>query len=186
MTYFSPNKKLASAKTTKGTYDALKYLSALYDEGLILNNFYYCDGTKRDASYLDKYFKKIITDYGYGFLTYDFPFAVSNANDEINGFGTKPSSRKISNYVEQGIRPVLPPLSYWATESNWSVDQDLTNHTGKALLRFVESNKKLNSTSWGIPKTSDNIPAALRLMDYLYSEKGSMINCFGPDKADSR
>jgi hypothetical protein len=180
--YFSPDGKLASSKSTKASYDALKYLSALYDEGLILDKFYYSDGIKRDTAYLDKYYKKNVENYGYGFITFDFAATISYSNDNINGLGVNPSSRKISNFTENGIRTVIPPLSYWATDSTWSVNQDLFDKTGKSLLRFVENNKGFKSTSWGIPTTSDNVYAALRLMDYLYSEKGNMINCFGPEQ----
>lgn len=180
--YFSPDGKLANARTTKATYDSLECLAALYDEGLILGNFYYSDGTKRDTAYVDKYFKKNVEGAGYGFLIYDFAPATSYANDFVYGLGTQASKRTIEGYSTQGIMPVLSPLTYWATESNWKHTQDLYDKTGKTLCRFIESNKGLKSTSWGIPTTSDNIPGALRLMDYMFSPIGNMINCFGPEQ----
>ena len=64
---------LNALETTKASYEALDYLSALYDEGLILGNFYTSSSTVSTTRYLNQYFKKNTTYKSYGFMMYDDP-----------------------------------------------------------------------------------------------------------------
>lgn len=179
--YFDANGQLHDAYTTQATYDCLNNLGAMYKEGLILGDFNYKPSSgAAQTRYLDRYFKKTDENAGYGLLMWDFAAATTAANDLVNGVGT-PSNKRTIQYETTGIMPILPPLAYWATEkTGWDHTQALNNHSGKTLVRYQESNLGLKTTSWGIPKSSDNYPAALRLMDYMYSEIGNIINCFGP------
>lgn len=180
--YFDANGKLNDAQTTKGTYDALHYLSQIYDEGLILKEFWQKPASgANQARYLNRYYLKTEDGAGYGFLCWDFVAATANGNDIVEGIGTM-ANKRVIEYSSKGIRPVLPPYTYWATEKSWDHTQDLTNRTGKTLTRYIEKNTALKAGSWVIPTTSDNIDGALRIMDYMFSPMGSYIQSFGPQE----
>lgn len=181
--FFDANGKLQSLGTTQASYDALDLLNQLYNEGLIVNDFYYVPSDKASATKgLDKYFKKTRNDSGFGFLMYDYSAATGAANDTVEGIGTNPSSRngKFKDLSVTGIRPVVSPLTMWATEKNWDRTQALSNMTGKTLTRYAESNRTLKTGSWCIPKTVENLDGALRLMDVTFSAYGALVNTFGP------
>lgn len=178
MLYFDANGKLHDAATTPATYDALKKLSAIYDEGLILDEFWYSD-KRLTNGYVDKYFNKTVENSGYGFLMYDF-YSQTRGNDMVDGIGIEPTTRTIT-VSQKGIKPILPPLAYWGNTNNYDYSQSLDNHTNKTLMRYTEDTTNIRSYSWCIPSTTDNLEGALRLMDYMFSEKGSMIQNFGPE-----
>ena len=183
--YFAGDGKLHALETTQASYDALSYLSEMYDEGLFVADFYTdSKDSKRSTGMLDRYYKKTLSDSGYGFMMYDYSAATIAANDICNGIGTAASGREKgvfdNNYSQTGITAVLPPLTYWATESNWDHTQAITNQAGKTLTRYYESNRALKSTTWAIPATSDNITGAVRLMDFMFSSFGKLIQDYGP------
>ncbi len=191
--YFGGDGKVHALETTKASYDALQYLSEIYDEGLIMKDFY-AQGynTDRSTGWLNKYYKKITSDAQYGFMMYDYHATNSAANDIVDGVGTKPVDRQNGfgdmdgngkfKFTQTGITAILPPLTYWATNENtgWNVNQDIKNKTGKSLVRYYESNRALKTNSWAIPATSDNVEGALRLMDIMYSPLGQLVNNYGP------
>lgn len=180
MLYFDANGKLHDAATTPATYDALQKLSAIYDEGLIVDEFWYKPAQTDSNYYLNKYFKKTAEGAGYGLLMYDYSASQCVANDMYNGVGTNPDSRKIK--VEQkGIKPILPPLAYWGNTKEYDQTQALSNHANKTLMRYAEENRALKNNSWCIPTSTDNLDGALRLMDFMFTEKGAMIQDFGPE-----
>lgn len=178
--YFSADGKLNALETTQAAYDALDYVSALYDEGLILENFYASSATSTANRYLDQYFKKTSTqDNSYGFMMYDDPTVVTVANDTYEGIGTSSRSSYAKDPVK-GIYSVLPPRTYWTTTGNNS-QKALSTTEGKTLARYYESNRSLQTTSWAIPANSDNIDGALRIIDFMYSELGQLIQNYGPE-----
>lgn len=180
MLYFDANGKLNDAATTPQTYEALQKLSQIYDEGLIVDEFWYKPTNSSGNYFLDKYFKKTADESGYGLLMYDYAASQCVANDIADGVGTKPSARKIQ--VEQfGIKPILPPLTYWNVQEDSTHDVKLTDFSNKTLMRYAEENRSLKDGSWCVPTTSDNVDGALRLMDYLFSPRGAMIQDFGPE-----
>lgn len=185
MLYFDAEGKLADAASTLQTYDGLNYLSALYNEGLIIEKFWDKDTTSSGTYYLNKYFSKTGDKSTYGLIMYDYAASTGASNDMVDGLGTKYSSRKEPYNVEgavTGVRAILPPLAYWATESTFSTTtQHLTDKTGKTLCRYSEENRSLKSNSWCIPSSSDNIEGAIKLMDYMFSDEGSKIQDFGPN-----
>lgn len=176
--YFSADGKLNAVETTQAAYEGLKYLSALYDEGLILENFYASSATSTANRYLDQYFKKTATTLGYGFMMYDDPTIVTVANDVYEGIGT--TSRGTYTEKVESIYSVLPPRTYWTTTGNNS-QKPLTTTEGKTLERYYESNRSLQTTSWGIPANSDNVEGALRIIDFMYSKLGQLIQNYGPE-----
>ena len=115
---------------------------------------------------------------------YDYAAATCAANDIYDGFGTKSTSRKngfdSTDYECKGISAVLSPLTYWATSDAWSPNDPITSRTGKTLTRYYESNRALKGNSWAIPASADNKEGAIRLMDFMFSDLGQMVNNYGP------
>jgi len=179
MLYFDAEGKLSDAGSTKGTYDGLNLLSQIYDEGLVLENFY-IKGSLGKTGYLNKYFGKTSDDGGYGFMLYDFSASTTamNTKDE-DGVGTADSKRagnfKDTSYT--GLMPVVTPLSYWQDKVADN-ETDLADHTNKTLKRYAESNRALKGNSWCIPSNSDNKERAAMLMDFLFSAEGKRANDF--------
>ncbi|MBQ6783772.1 MAG: hypothetical protein IJP63_07215 [Acholeplasmatales bacterium] len=191
--YVGGDNKIHALETTQASYDALDYLSQIYDEGLIMKDFYAL-GTSTDQStgWLNKYFKKITEDAKYGFMMFDYAAANGAANDMVDGVGTKQEDRKNGfgdkdaegnfKFSQTGITAILAPLTYWADgqKDGWTPTQGIADKTGKSLLRYYESNRALKTNSWAIPVNADNIPGALRLMDIMFSPLGQIVNNYGP------
>ena len=184
MLYFDANGCINDAASTYQTYDCLNNLSALYQEGLIVNEFWNVNVSTSGTYYLDKYFGKTADNPGYGLLMFDYAASTGATNDVVDGIGTDPKMRQEGFNqagTVTGIRPILPPLAYWATSNEFDAyEQSLNDKTGKTLLRYYEENRSLKSTSWCIPTSSDNIEGAIRLMDYLFTLEGTRIQDFGP------
>lgn len=187
--YFDGAGKLNVVGGMQASYDALVLINQIYNEGLILPDFY-DKGSGGSTYHLDRYFKNTATDSGAGFMLYDYCASTTVSNDtDANGVGTSVSSRKgvYEGASRKGIRPVLAPVTYWntsyeETDTNtlFGADGVCTNRDNKELTRYSDSNRALKSNSWCIPSKSTNVEGAIRLMDYLYSEEGSYINDFGP------
>ncbi len=180
--YFDANGKLNDAASTPATYEALEYLHQIYDEGLIADKFSLKSSDRNSNYFLDNYFKRQ-SAHKYGFMLYDYNATISQANfvDE-NGVGVKESELADKNSYTTGIGPVVSPISWWATSKDYDHDQELTNHKNKELIRYTEDNRTLKGTSWAIPSNSDNVTGALKMMDIMYSQIGSWINNYGPEK----
>jgi len=183
--YIGGDGKVHALESTQASYDALEYLSQIYDEGLILKDFYTDANNPKGngTGFLDKFYKKTLADSAYGFMMYDYSAATCAANDISNGIGTKATSRKNgfdTGYECQGITAVLAPLTYWATGSEWSPSDAITSRAGKTLTRYYESNRALKGNSWAIPANADNPDGAVRLMDVMFSDLGQMVNNYGP------
>ncbi len=183
--YIGGDGKVHALETTQASYDALEYLSQIYDEGLILKDFY-TDANNpngNNTGFLDKFYKKTLSDSAYGFMMYDYAAATTAANDLKDGIGTRSTARKNgfeTDYQSMSLTGVLAPLTYWATESAWKPTDSITSKTGKTLTRYYESNRALKGNSWAIPANAENPEGAVRLMDIMFSELGQMVNNYGP------
>lgn len=181
--FFDANGKINDAYALESTYQALEFVSQMYDEGLILGDFYNSDSALGSTGYLNKYFGKTADNGGYGFMLYDYSASTGAVNSlDSVGIGTKDSARlgAFKDTQVTGVMPVLPPVTWWATEKTWDHAQAISNHTGMTLTRRSTSNRTLKSTSWCIPASSDNKVKAAQLMDYLFSTEGQLVNDFGP------
>ncbi len=187
--YYDGNGCISNAETTQATFDAVVYLSQLYDEGLIIDDFHIKAGRGKTC-YLDSLFGHVSSINGYtnGFMMYDFTAATGSLNTlDENNVGTR-DDKRIGEYEGDsvtGIRPVLPPYTYWnqRTYTNDEVlNQKLSDKTGKTLMRYTESNRSIKGNSWCIPQTSDNKEKAVQLMDYIFSQMGTYVNDFGPSE----
>ena len=189
--YYTADGKLNDAETTQASYDLLDKMAALYDEGLIMDDFY-LEGSKAGKEYVNRYFAKTVDGKSsYGLIMYDYSATQSVVNDLSNGLGTDPAKRTGTN-VEgfsfkdksfKGIMPILAPYTYWATESGWNHNAVLgstEDRAKKTVTRYYEENRAVKTNSWCIPSNSDNVFYALKLMDDMYSEEGNKLQNFGP------
>ena len=183
--FFGADGKIHDFDTQQASYDMLDKLHALYSEKLIQQNFW--NGSSGTGG-LDTFFKKSKDGTStYGLMEYDYIATQAAANDIYKGVGTKTASRKsaacgynFANEEVKGVNAILSPLTYVSTDS-YAWDQTLDTKTGKTLTRYYEENRSVKNTSWAIPNGSDNIQAAIALMDYMFSEDGWRIQNFGPE-----
>jgi len=180
---------LHDGATFKDNYDMLDEMSKLYDEGLIVTDFYKAEKDDEKA-FVNRYFAKTIENKSsFGLVMYDYTATQSAPNDKKDGLGTDPAKRNTSpsgisfkNYSVQGISPILSPLT-WVRTSADTVDpeQALSDKSGKEIVRYYEENRSIKDTSWCIPKNSTNKDAAVALMDYLWTKEGWNIQNFCTD-----
>lgn len=175
MLYYDKDGYLNDASTTKQTYDGLVILNQLYEEGLILEDFNSSENSDTSNYYINTYFSKTAKEYSYGFMMYGDATTLTLANDSYNGIGTNHTDLSV-----QGIRSVLPPLTY-VENSNWSAnDSNLTDFTNKTLTRFYSSCEGYTNLAICIPSNCDNLGTALALIDYLFTEDGAKLLSYGP------
>lgn len=187
--FYAADGKLADATTEVASYQALSLMADLYKEGLILENFYKKTSTGL-TKYAQHYFAKTTAngdDSGnYALMEYDYAATQSVWNQkDSNGIGVEASDSSASTKIAAGydyakLRPVLAPLTWWAKDS-FTHGQELSNHTGKSLVRYYEENRALKSDAWCIPANADNKDDAVALMDYIYGDEGQIYNDFGPE-----
>lgn len=173
--YFDNHGKLINTSNKPIVSEAATKLSQLYEEGLLAEEFCSINSSNGKTYYLDKYFKQTVKEFEYGFMMYGNP-NLTVANDMVDGIGTDIYKRE-NSISKKYIKPVLPPFTYWANDDSTS----LYNHSNKKLIRHIDVNTFIN-TSWCIPASTDNLAGALRLIDYLFSERGCMIQNFGPEE----
>ncbi|MBQ9449132.1 MAG: hypothetical protein IJU60_04585, partial [Acholeplasmatales bacterium] len=188
--FFGADGKIHDFDTATASYEMLDKLHNLYAEGLVQNQFW-AGSNKQDG--LERFFqhiKKAGADgkgaSTFGLLEYDYIATQSVANDKVGGIGTDPTTRQtaacgfnFANLTQQGVKPILSPLTYVPTES-YKWDQSLDDNTGKTITRYYEENRSVKNTSWSIPKSSDNIDSAIAMIDYMFTKEGWQIQNFGP------
>lgn len=191
--YFDSDGTLSDARATKQSYEAIQYLHQLYDEGLIVGDFWTTASNMDKNYYVDKYFGKTKNDGGYGFMLYDYSATQGQQNSkDSNGIGVDDSNRlgiwkntkvgqEFGDYTV-GIMPIVAPLTYWANKGDAADNykSTLTDRSNKTLMRYYDSNRALKGNSWVIPSDSENKLVAAELMDFIFSDLGSKIQDFGP------
>ena len=183
--FFGADNKLHDFDTVTASYEMVEKLHDLYAEGLIQADFW---AGSSGTGGIDTFFKKNQVDKStYGLMEYDYTATQSQANDIQNGVGTASSDRKtsksgydFSNDTVTGIKCILSPLTYVATEA-FNYNQSLVSNVGKTITRYYEENRAVKNTSWAIPKGSDNIDSAIALMDFMFTKEGWEIQNFGPE-----
>ncbi len=164
--YFDKDGQIKDARTNDETYTALNYLHQLYQEGLIYEG--YCSSSDNNTE--DKY-RKTGIENGTVFLIYEYNTSTTQYNQDASG-----SNGKIN------LQAVLPPVCKWAENTTLSyknTDGQTSEYTG--YFHFTEDNRALKTGGWAIPATTDNLEGALKLMDYMFSDEGALIQDFGPD-----
>jgi putative aldouronate transport system substrate-binding protein len=152
--YLGTDGKLHDARQEPDTYKALERMNAMAREGLISKSF--LDMSKESSS--------TMLENDMGFMHYDY-----------NQTQTILNATKLQADQGEKYMAVMVPVACW---------QDGTN--GGNYMRFTESWRSVKTDGWGISKAGvegnqDKLYAALKLIDYAYSDKGMILMSYGPD-----
>ena len=152
--YLGTDGKLRDARQEEDTYKALERMNAMTKEGLISKSF--IDMSKESSS--------TMLENDMGFMHYDY-----------NQTQTILNATKLQADQGEKYMAVMVPVALW---------QDGTS--GGNYMRFTESWRSVKTDGWGISKAGvegnqDKLYAALKLIDYAYSEKGQILMSYGPD-----
>ncbi len=162
--YFDLEGKIKDARTNTATYDALTNIHKIYQEQLIYQGF----ASSSDNNTEDKY-RKDGMYAGTVFMLYEYNSSTCQFNSDSD----------TNNKSGLNLQAVLPPVAKWAGEK--TVKLSGTEYSG--YFHFSEDNRSLKTGGWAIPSstTGETLTNALKLMDYMFSDEGALIQDFGPD-----
>ncbi len=152
--YLGTDGKLRDARQEPDTYKALERMNAMANEGLLSKSF--LDMSKESSA--------TMLENDMGFMHYDY-----------NQTQTILNATKLQADQGEKYMAVMVPVACW---------QDGT--AGGSYMRFTESWRSVKTDGWGISKAGvegnqDKLNAALKLIDYAYSDKGMILMSYGPD-----
>ena len=153
--YVGADGKMHDARQEASTYEALARMNDLVKEGLISEAFV----NKSEES------TKTYLQNDLGFMHYDY-----NQTQTI--------------YNESGVLDAAAGEKYMAAMvpvARWQDGQ------GEQFMRFTESWRSVKTDGWGISVAGiagdqNKLNAALKLIDYAYSEEGTILMSYGPDE----
>jgi putative aldouronate transport system substrate-binding protein len=153
--YIGTDNMLHDARQEEATYEALGRMNALVQEGLISTAFINGEEVKTE-NYLEN---------DLGFMHYDY-----------NQTQTVYNKTKLDNAAGEKYMAVMVPVARW---------YDGTSDDG-VYMRFTESWRSVKTDGWGISKAgvgsdTNKLNAALALIDYAYSEEGTIMMSYGPE-----
>ena len=153
--YVDTDGKLKDARSEVATYEALDRLRAMAVEGLISQSFIEASGESSST----------MLQNDLGFMSYDY-----------NQTQTILNKTKLQNEEGEKYMAVMVPVARW---------YDGTDPNG-VYMRFTESWRSVKTDAWAISKAGvgddqDKLFAALKLFDYVFSEKGQILMSYGPD-----
>lgn len=151
--YITKDNKIQDVRLTDRYYEIMTYISELYSEGLILQDFDQPRGTV-------EVFRTYCFQTNDGFMSFDYAASTVSQHDllppeDLAKFGTV-------------FEPVVPPAAPWFSSE---------------FEQYSQSNRSIKSDGgWGIASsaTGDTLNAALMLLDYPFSEDGLNVMTFGP------
>ena len=151
--YVGADGKLHDARMEADTYAAFERLNAMVQEGLISSSFVNMEDTDT----------KTMLKNDAGFMHYDYNQTQTVYNETQLQDGEK-------------YMAVMVPVAKWF---------DGTDANG-VFMRFTESWRSVKTDGWGISKDgigsdTNKLNAALKLIDYAYSDKGMILMSYGPD-----
>ena len=128
-------------------------MNAMVQEGLISRSFVESSGEKTET----------MLENDLGFMHYDY-----------NQTQTIYNETKLDQAAGEKYRAVLIPVARW-------------NDGTEQYMRFTESWRSVKTDGWGISVAGINgdqnkLYAALKLIDYAYSEEGQILMSYGPDE----
>ena len=146
---------MADARQDSASYVAMEYMHAMAEEGLISKSF--IDSSEETST--------TMLENDLGFMSYDYNQTQTIMND------TKLQTEDGEKYMA-----VMVPVARW---------YDGTDEDG-VYMRFTESWRSVKTDGWGISVDGvagdqDKLYAALKLIDYAYSEEGQILMSYGPD-----
>ena len=153
--YVDTDGKLKDARSEVATYEALDRMRAMAVEGLISQSFIEASGESSST----------MLQNDLGFMSYDY-----------NQTQTILNKTKLQNDQGEKYMAVMVPVARW---------YDGTDPNG-VYMRFTESWRSVKTDAWAISKAGvgddqDKLFAALKLFDYVFSEKGQILMSYGPD-----
>ena len=151
--YVNTEGKLVDARQQPETYAALERVNAMVQEGLI-SQAYLDSAAEKSATYLEN---------DLGFMSYDY----NQTQTILNATKLQEGEKYMA---------VMVPVACWF---------DGTDENG-VYMRFTESWRSVKTDGWGISKAGvgndqDKLYAALALIDYAYTEEGTILMSYGPD-----
>ena len=143
--------KLHDARQEEATYVALERMNDMVKEGLISKSF--VDMSEESTATM------LENDLGFMHYDYNQTQTVYNATKLQEG----------EKYMAAMI-----PVARW------------DDGTGEQFIRFTESWRSVKTDGWAISKAgvegnADKLNAALKLIDYAFSEEGQILMSYGPD-----
>ncbi len=144
--------KLRDARQEKDAYEAIERMNMMAQEGLISKSF--MDTSKEST--------KTMLENDLGFMHYDYNQTQTVYNETALQDGEK-------------YMAVMVPVAQWFDGTE-----------GGNFMRFTESWRSVKTDGWGISKAgvegnADKLNAALKLIDFAYSEEGQILMSYGPD-----
>jgi len=149
--YVGADGKLHDARQELDTYKAMERMNALAKEGLISKSF--IDMSEESTA--------TMLENDLGFMHYDYNQTQTVYNETKLQEGEK-------------YMAVMVPVARW------------NDGTGEQFMRFTESWRSVKTDGWaisvkGVEGNQDKLYAALKLIDYAYSEEGQILMSYGPD-----
>ena len=161
--YVGADGKLHDARQEEDTYMAIGRMNALVEEGLIASSFVAGEAMNTE---------KMLTQDA-GFMHYDY----NQTQTLYNGKEITVDNQKVPLLSEgEKYMAVMVPVARW---------YDGTDEDG-VYMRFTESWRSVKTDGWAISKAGvgsdkNKLDAALKIIDFAYSEKGQILMSYGPD-----
>ncbi len=153
--YVGADGSLVDARQEEETYLALDRMNDMVAEGLLSESF--VNSSEETSS--------TMLENDLGFMSYDY-----------NQTQTILNETKLQQEDGEKYRAIMVPVALW---------YDGTSDDG-IYMRFTESWRSVKTDAWAISKAGvgddqDKLYAALKLIDYAYSDAGMILMSYGPD-----
>nr|MBE6544679.1 hypothetical protein [Oscillospiraceae bacterium] len=153
--YVGTDGLLHDARQEEDTYVALAKMNAMAAEGLIATSFINSEETNTKAM--------LKGDAGFMHYDYNQTQTIHNGDATVLSEGEK-------------YMAVMVPVARW---------YDGTSEDG-VYMRFTESWRSVKTDGWaislaGVGNDKNKLDAALKLIDFAYSEEGQILMSYGPD-----
>ena len=152
--YLDTDGKMKDARQQPEAYQAMEYMNAMAREGLLSKSF--MDMSAESSS--------TMLENDLGFMHYDY-----------NQTQTILNATKLQADQGEKYMAVMVPVARW-----------MDGTEGGTYMRFTESWRSVKTDGWGISRagtegSTDKLNAALKLIDFAYTDKGMILMSYGPD-----
>ncbi|MGN1341118.1 MAG: hypothetical protein ACI4WS_12570 [Oscillospiraceae bacterium] len=149
--YVGNDNALHDARQEEATYVALQRMNDMAAEGLLSQSF--MDQSEETSA--------TMLENDLGFMSYDY-----------NQTQTVMNATKLQD--GEKYMAAMVPVARW------------DDGTGEQFMRFTESWRSVKTDGWGISKAgvgddTNKLNAALKLIDFAFSEEGQILMSYGPD-----
>ncbi|MGM9971721.1 MAG: hypothetical protein ACI35W_04870 [Anaeroplasmataceae bacterium] len=172
--WINANGELVDTMTQEYALDCIEKMNALQQEKLFPTGEKWFLNNKPTGDW------RTMLEYGTVFMTYDY-LNVAAFNADVKPDGWKTSK----------MQGVLPPVAKWPITEDADGNKIVgATEEGYSYTRFTEDNRSLKDGGWAICSSVANNPEKLKkclqIIDYLYSEEGSFLECYGVNYKDSK